>query len=135
MNWNTSVTDMNSGLFALGSRLYFLTIFSRKYRAPVIIFVMRRRRGRIAVSKETSTSETICRNIKFYTKIRWFKGMQYCFSSKAILQNQKFEELRSEEWLAMWLQYCKSDVNVLLDSQKLMEYKFSGNNLVAISQK
>ena len=61
--------------------------------------------------------------------------MQYCFSSKAILQNQKFEELRSEEWLAMWLQYCKSDVNVLLDSQKLMEYKFSGNNLVAISQK
>ena len=61
--------------------------------------------------------------------------MQYCFSSKAILQNQKFEKLRSEEWLAMWLQYCKSDANVLLDSQKLMEYKFSGNNLVAISQK
>lgn len=86
---------MNSGLFAPGSRLYFLTIFSRKYRPPVIIFVMRWRRGWIAVSKETSTSETICWNTKFYPKIRWFKGMQYFFSSKVMLQ---IEEPRSEEW-------------------------------------
>ena len=114
---------MISGLFALGSTLYFLAVFSRKYRPPVIIFVMRWRRGWIAVSKETSTSKTIRWNTKFYPKIRWFKGMQYCFSSKVMLQ---IEEPRSEEWFLCGYGLPK------LEAVQILWEKFSRNQLAVV---